>query len=117
MAVDWRLYYNWNATRRGEIWNAPSALDSCETTRIKRWRIVTKRYSLAPHLIDFALLDCFDAVNGGTVDLDLIAQKLAVCACRLAESHFYGDRPRAPDIADFRDAFLEELYKLEQERN
>ena len=51
------------------------------------------------------------------MDLDLIAQKLAVCACRLAESHFYCDRPRAPDIADFRDAFLEVLYKLEQERN
>ena len=51
------------------------------------------------------------------MDLDLIAQKLAVRACRLVESLLYRDQPRAPDIADFRDAFLEELKKLEQERN
>ena len=51
------------------------------------------------------------------MDLDLIAQKLAVRACRLAESLFYCERPRAPDIADFRDAFLEELKKLKQEQN
>jgi hypothetical protein len=49
------------------------------------------------------------------MDLDLIAEKLAWRACRLAESFFYRERPRAPDIADFRDAFLEELKKLAQE--
>ena len=56
--------------------------------------------------------------KGVTVmDLDLIAEKLAWRACRLAESLFYDQRPRVPDIADFRDAFLEELKKLAQERN
>jgi hypothetical protein len=46
------------------------------------------------------------------IDRELIAETLAWKACRLAENHFYCDHPRAPDIADFRDMFLDELKKL-----